>query len=60
LSSTDIKFELIKIEKALNEDVDISDSNIETVYDKNDNTKNDTSVWSKYLDFSEQNIRASA
>jgi hypothetical protein len=48
----------MKIEKALNEDVDISDSNVETIYDKNDNTKNDTSVWSKYLTFSEQSVRA--
>ncbi|MDR2411945.1 MAG: hypothetical protein LBD88_05300 [Candidatus Peribacteria bacterium] len=49
----------MKIEKALNEDEDISDSNIEIIYDKNDNTKNDTSVWNNYLTFSEQSVRAS-
>jgi hypothetical protein len=60
LSSTDVRFELVKIEKALNETEDISDSNIEIIYDKNDSTKSDISVWNKYLVFSEQGVRAQA
>lgn len=51
LNNSNVKFEVVKIEAAKNNNIDISETNKEVVFDINDIYKNNKEILSKYISF---------
>lgn len=59
ISSTNVDFDIVKIEARNNEDEDFSETNKKIVFDIDDSSKNDLSIIDSYVRFTPQTILAS-
>ena len=59
INNTKVRFEIIKIEKAKDETKDLTNSNLEVVYDVSDKNLSDESIIQKYLNFKNITSRSS-
>jgi len=60
LNSTNVDFEIVKLEIANDETKDLTDTNKKVLFDSEDIYKNDKSVLSKYLYFKDFTVRSTA